>query len=96
MQLLTELLPEAKSRPLSEWLDLPQFDTLLEVLQSRAFEHEFAAMKSRLESESGTSPNYELKAKDDARNADMTQMAIKMLKELQKTKVFKTTTAQPD
>jgi hypothetical protein len=69
---------------------------MLEVLASLAFEQELIALNSRAETFGGDYPNFEIKAKVAAQEADAINRAIRLLKAMRAhTDVFQVATPIP-
>lgn len=82
MLLQTEPLPEALSLPLLAWLERPEFETLITILQSHAFALDVQSVLDMRESKDGLFPDYAEKAKAKAKVAAKYLDMIQILKDL--------------
>jgi hypothetical protein len=92
MRIQSNPISTVKQSHIRKLLDSEGFQVLIEVLQSRAFEHEVEVANASLTNTSG----YELKAKDEAQKAVSTHAAVGLLIEMKNQKDnFKISTATP-
>lgn len=82
MLLQTEPLPEALSLPLSAWLERPEFETLITILQSKAFALDVQSIAEQHASDGGRFPDYEAKSRASAAQSHRYRQAIQILKDL--------------
>jgi len=80
MQSKLSPLPPLRQKPLRELLDSDAFLTLIEVLESSAYDQEVECVNSRITALDN--PNYEIKAKEAAQRASEFHRTVKLLRSL--------------
>ena len=96
MNLKSLPLPQATSQPLLEWLDRPEFTTLVLVLKSKQFTKEVEAAQSLIEASKGRGAEAcKTKAEDDAAEAEKIGYAITLLQSIREAKALATVSAEP-
>lgn len=92
MLINSENLTATKQSKLRKLLDSDEFSILIEVLTSKAFEHEVTAANCIIEDR----PGYDIKAKESARKAKSIHENIAILKEMQAAESHKIYSAKPN
>lgn len=74
-----------RQKSLQDWLHLPQFDILIEVLASKAFEAEVQSANELSKWHGGVFPQYQEAALKTARDATQLNICINILNALRET-----------
>jgi site-specific recombinase len=82
VQIKRKNLPENKQAALQKWLDASEFSTLIDVIQSNAFENEAKAANAQLINTSG----MDAQAKEFIRQANLSHEMIEVLTKLRESK----------